>query len=49
MPVPRSTIMFCQSVGANPYASVAVVLDGEEPGRFGTSNGEGGGLPSWLG
>jgi len=37
------------SVGLNPYASVAAVLRGEEPGSLGTAYGEGGGLPSWLG
>ena len=46
---PRPTIMSSWSVGVNPYASVAAVLRGEEPGRLGTSNGEGGDLPSWLG
>lgn len=48
-PAPRPTIMSSWSVGVNPYASVAAVLRGEEPGRLGTSYGEGGDLPSWLG
>jgi len=45
----RPTIMSSWSVGVNPYASVAAVKRGEEPGRLGTSCGEGGDLPSWLG
>jgi len=49
MPVPRPTIMSSRSVGVNPYTSVAPVRGGEEPGRLGTANGEGGDLPYWLG
>lgn len=49
MPVSRPTIMSSRSVGANPYASVAPVQRGEEPGSLGTANGEGDDLPYWLG
>lgn len=49
MPIPRPTIMSSRSVGVNPYTSVAPVRGGEEPGRLGTANGEGGDLPYWLG
>lgn len=49
MPIPRPSIMSSRSDGANPYASVAPVLGGEEPGRLGTASGEGGDLPYWLG
>lgn len=37
MPIPRPTIMSSRSVGVNPYASVAPVRGGEEPGRLGTA------------
>lgn len=49
MPAQRPTIMSSRSVGVNPYASVAPVWGGEEPGSLGTAYGEGGGFPYWLG
>lgn len=49
MPAQRPTIMSSRSVGVNPYASVALAGEGEEPGSLGTAYGEGNGFPYWLG